>query len=155
MKPSKAHEVEIHCYDHGSYKATPSGQECPRCADPVQRYLRELADALHLKDWRVVLMPGEARPGAIAEVVVTWGQRHAEVRLCEDFPRRPEPVRRNALVHELIHLHMDAVHRAIDHVEGELSQGAWRVLERTHRLAIEHATDAMAGMLANVMRRCP
>lgn len=80
-------------------------------------------------------------------VTCVYGQRHAVIRLCQDFASLSPTDQRKVLVHELLHCHLDriAVPFRADNVVGRAIGDISRdILEEQVREAIEHAVDAIA-----------
>jgi hypothetical protein len=105
-------------------------------------YLRRLADALKLSDWRVEIDDRPPDSGrATAEVECVYGRRYAVVRLSERFLEQPPDEQRNSLVHELIHCHLNpAAAMALDEM-GDGGAGHFRRM-------LEYAVDGLADAIA-------
>jgi hypothetical protein len=105
-------------------------------------YLRRLADALKLSDWRVEIDDRPPDSGrATAEVECVYGRRYAVVRLSERFLEQSPGEQRNSLVHELIHCHLNpAAAMALDEM-GDGGAGHFRRM-------LEYAVDGLADAIA-------
>lgn len=116
----------------------------------IADYLRALADRLELRDWVVRFVDEPSDEGTLAQVTVVYGRRWLDVQVCAKFLDLPADEQRQALAHELIHAHLDAIEgvmrdaRAAHAVPRRV--GAL-IVEAQHR-AIEHAVDALADVVA-------
>jgi hypothetical protein len=114
-------------------------------------YLRDLADRLGLRDWRLDLDRDPTAGGLLAHVEVTDGARWALVTLGPTWGVLPPDRQRQALVHELIHPHFQEIAEAVAHGREVLGGTAIEVVERAVRHQIEHAVDALAEAVAPLL----
>lgn len=90
--------------------------------------------------------------GALAEVRIAEGRRHARVRVAEDFQEHSLEEQRHALVHELVHPLLAHLMEAVEGgVRDELGGAAFRVYVGTVRREAERVTDVLASVIAPSM----
>jgi hypothetical protein len=84
------------------------------------RYIRWCADGLGLRDWTLELLHEPAsspkdddHSETIACVHVTSGRKFAVVKVAANFRMRPPKEQRHAIIHELLHCHLDGPWRSI------------------------------------------
>lgn len=112
-------------------------------------YLRELADLMGLRDWRVVLSrnpPEHAQH--IACATRTYGRKVVTIQLSEDFFAQDDETRRHTCVHELLHAHINMVYDVIGNVSGALGSVTYGILDGAMDDAVEIITDGIADALA-------
>lgn len=120
-------------------------------------YLRDLGDALGLRDWHFHLMHEPATgTTALARVNKTDNRREACLWLCAWWRHLPRSQQRMILVHELIHLHlweMTAWINADDPgpVAAALGTLPGEMLKRQLHAADEQAVDALAVSIARLL----
>jgi hypothetical protein len=106
-------------------------------------YLRYLADALHLRDWRVdVYEDPPEDPTATASCCPISGRKVAIVRVAESFLTDGPAEQRHTLVHELIHCHFGPPWRMLE-AHGSLPPAAL--------LAMEYGVDGLADAIAPLL----
>lgn len=113
--------------------------------EAISAYIREVADQLGMKDWRVELSddrPDEA--SSSAQVVIAYGMKRAKIRIGENWDTDSPDERRNTIVHELVHCHIDAIEKAFMSVRQTMGRDAYEVARDSVRDAVEWATDAIA-----------
>lgn len=119
-------------------------------------YLRCVADALGLRDWRFDVLDDPPREDDVfATVDVMHDKRHADVRLASDWPRLPPSARREALVHEVLHCHGAQTAALAEDVREQLSSAAWDLWHTAYHRAAELSVDALAHALAPLMPPYP
>jgi hypothetical protein len=124
----------------------------PKPQHPTRRqrwapYVRQLADILHLRDWRIDI--NEDAPSgqdAIASCQPVTGRKYAVLRLSESFLSDPKPDQRHTLTHELLHCHLGPMHRMLEQ-SGDLPAAAL--------LAIEYCVDGLADAIAPLLPEPP
>lgn len=109
-------------------------------------YLRFAADRVGLRDWAFNLRWTyyTENEDAIAAVNVIEGQKRATVWLCKEFSDMPEPEQRHALIHELLHCHLDAIEQCVWSVTSLIGQPAHSLFRTNVHDQIELAVDAIA-----------
>lgn len=121
-------------------------------AHELDGYLRELADILHLRDWKVLLGDGPPPESDVeAYVRCTYGRKLARVFVASDWLRFTGEQQRHSLVHELIHIHLQPITWAHDNAADVVGVVAWKILDGAHEDAIEYATDGLADAIAPLM----
>lgn len=108
----------------------------------VRPYVRDMADRMCLKDWRIeVLEDTPDDKGCNAEIETISGYKTARIRLALDFFENDDEHRRYILCHELVHLHLSLVDDFLRPIMGGSQQ-------TTYDLLRERAVDEMAHALA-------
>lgn len=121
--------------------------------EAYSRYLRDLADALLLRDWEIELDRDRADAGAWACVHVLDVENFARVRV--DWPaffhRSPEE-RREWLTHELVHCHLDRPQRVVGQLAEQFADNtAMAFASEAHEKEIEVCTQRLARILAPLL----
>lgn len=102
-----------------------------------QSYVREIADRMGLKDWRITIedKPPE-NPNSQASIWMAYGQRLARLYLSEAFLNESPEERRDTIVHELVHLHLAPA----NDIAGESMPAA---VKPAYERMFEYAVDAL------------
>lgn len=115
----------------------------------LSAYLRELADALLLRDWEIALDRAWADPSSYAQVNVWHCENHATVRVCEGFWGHPAHERREWLTHELLHVHTDRQERIVAQLAEQWDENsACQFAREAHRKETEICTQRLARIIA-------
>ena len=121
----------------------------------VRTYVTEIRRLLYLQHWRIE-MPAEYPENgddAIVEVHPTAGRYYAMLRFGPEFWSLDQEDTRNAIVHELLHLHhvrvTDAVR--IDEYRQELGQSLYNQLNGAVKREAEYMVDALATVIAEYL----
>jgi len=103
-------------------------------------YVRDLADRLALRDWRVVIAD-DAPDGsdAIASVYCCPGRKYATIRFGDVFFSDDRADQRHSIVHELVHAHLGAYVAAVERLSND---------DKTLRMLMEYAVDGLADAIA-------
>jgi hypothetical protein len=120
-----------------------------------QRYLRDLADRLGLKDWRIDLerdQPADDRHGASCSAYP--GQQRVAIRLSRTFLDTYSPAeQRQAALHEVLHPHFertdDPLWVAIDNGHGDTA--LLRLIRDLQRNEREYVIDNLATAIAPLL----
>jgi hypothetical protein len=109
-----------------------------------QRYARDLADRMGLKDWTIEF-PGERwhanDNGGSASATLAYGRRLIRIHLPDRFHCDSLEEQRDSIVHELVHCHFAMMDGMVeDWLDGEKY--------KAYRRAWEYGIDAMAAALA-------
>ncbi len=122
------------------------------------RYIRWCANEIGLRDWTLELYRDPPRQRSNsgdeevhANVCVTAGRQLAIIRVAANFRTLTPEVQRNAVIHELLHCHLDQTWRVIgEDLYGSelLTPGQYRLLKSSFVRAEENATDAIATAVA-------
>ena len=118
-----------------------------------QAYIRQIADRMHLKDWRVELRqrPPENKDAA-AEVLCTYGRKLAYIYFAQDWADIEAEKQRHFVVHELVHLHLQTVRDMVEQdMKGVLGNQAHEVLLWPFKRALEYGVDGLADAIAPLM----
>lgn len=119
---------------------------------PYGTYLRTLGDRLLLRDWELQLRRDPSDDGSYASVFVMDTENHAIVRVCEEFFTHPLADRREWLVHELMHAHLDRPSRVVSQLAAQFEDNAaTQFAKQTHDKEIEVCVQRMARILAPLM----
>lgn len=112
----------------------------------IGMYLRFAADRVGLRDWAFNLRWTyyDQDDEAMAAVKVVRGQKRATVFLAKDFADFPEPQQRHALIHELLHCHMDSLEQLVWSLAHSMGDAAHSVFRNNFHDQIELVVDAIA-----------
>ncbi len=106
-------------------------------------YVRQLADTLRLRDWRIeVYEDAPADSTATASVCPVNGRKYAVVRFGESFLTDEPADQRHTIVHELLHCHLGPMCRMIEAHDG---------LPPAANLAMEYCVDGLADAIAPLL----
>jgi|LakMenE18May11ns_1017448.scaffolds.fasta_scaffold9587420_1 hypothetical protein len=119
----------------------------------LEDYLKELSLLMKLTDWDIRIdWARKADNDNLAEIIATYGQKRAVLRLGRKFLRDTAGDQRHTLVHELVHCHisniMDLVWTTHDQV---LTNKQAKMLEPSFELSMETTVDGIADALAPMM----
>jgi hypothetical protein len=120
----------------------------PKQKQPTRRqrwapYVRQLADLLRLRDWRIdVYEDAPAEPTAIASCAPVEGRKYAVIRLGESFLTDPPDDQRQTITHELLHCHLGPMVRMIEVHDG---------LPPAAKIAMEYCVDGLADAIAPLL----
>lgn len=124
------------------------------------KWLRDTADSLNLRDWTFDIMFDEVIESnhdpsstmvAGAEVSAIYGRKHATILFPKDFIEVDGPTQKMIVVHELVHLHFNAMRDVIrlDLYELEtMSRPTYLALFKNFDRHLELGVDGLATMLA-------
>jgi hypothetical protein len=125
------------------------------------RYMRDVADRMGLRDWRLELEhdePEQAHGGqrTIAVVTKEYGRRIAYVSVRGRIRDEPPAVVRHVVTHELAHLPLEPLLQLLEESVGPaIGTHAWLQLETAHRLLLEEAVDHLAETISAHMPEFP
>ena len=112
------------------------------------KYVAGIAKDMGLADWTLNFPPDPCDEPALAEVDTTYGRRIATIRVCADFAHQSPETQRNAVIHELIHVHFAHERQAVFDVLGLLGHEARDLATSSYRLGHEYGVDALADAIA-------
>lgn len=108
----------------------------------LKRYVREIADQMGLKDWRIDL-PDELPPDdQMGNCATSNGQRLAVIRLADHGDDAEEL--RNTVVHELLHAHMMPLRYPLVHLEPIIGSNLYDMAYSDYYDHMETAVDGIA-----------
>jgi hypothetical protein len=121
--------------------------------DYWQRYVRDLADRMRLRDWHITVTTDPPdKENAAAQVVCTYGRKIAELRLSKEWAGYTPTEQRHYMTHELVHCHLDVPWAmVIDDMKGVIGNQAHEVLVWPFARAMEYAVDGLAEVIAPSM----
>lgn len=112
---------------------------------PFEKYLRETADILGLRDWTVGIDHGPLSvPDRLAEADTRRGRKILWVTLSEAFLDSAPDRQRQTIVHELLHAHHSHLQFLISDNLNESAAGVFT-------LALEYAIDGIAEEWAKLL----
>ena len=114
----------------------------------LARYISTLAVELGLRDWTFNFHREPCEDTALAMVDTVYGRKIANVSVCADFLHQPPETQRNAIVHELIHVHFAQERQAADDGFGLLGHEARTLAADAFRLGHEYGVDGLAEAIA-------
>jgi hypothetical protein len=112
-------------------------------------YIRQLADLLGLKDWRIELDRDPCtRESAGASNYTYYGRKKADIALGTSFLLQSPDDQRYILAHECLHCHFDRLHKGvIDYAESK-GDSDDSYFAQSHRRDFENIVDTMAVIVA-------
>ena len=122
----------------------------PKQYRSLARYMGQIAKEFGLKDWELTLHdePPDLDQ-ALASVECVYGRRVAHIRVAPDFDHYTPESQRNAVLHELIHIHTEPVRALIrTALPSLIGAPAFEAFMAGFTQADEHATDAIAAAIA-------
>lgn len=112
-------------------------------------YIRTVADSLGLRDWQFSVKREPCDDDSQAEILCTYGRKHAEVRVGADWMDCEPTRQRLVVVHELLHCHLDPIGKlAHNDLPQVLGQPASALLAEVVQRDIEFAVDGIAEAVA-------
>jgi hypothetical protein len=123
----------------------------------IGRYVRQVADALGLKDWWLQVMWAQpASDNYQAQVGSDPGGRTAYLWFRDDLLEQTPADVRQTVVHELLHVHRrNIVHLMDQLLRPPMSQDAWNSFIIAYQLIDEEATEGVALAIAHKMPAFP
>ena len=124
----------------------------------VTAYVRELQSALRLSDWEILVdMTRQWEfEEEFARIEAPTNQKRATIVISRMFWEQDTAQMRHALVHELVHCHLFAVHHQAEFVfEDTLKPKAAMIAGRAVLNEVEKSTDAMADVLCTLLPPMP
>ena len=116
-------------------------------------YVRTLADAMGLADWKVDIRDEACDEQYDAYVTIVPGAKWALIELQPRFLEKSDDEQRHTLVHELMHLHFDECHGVLKrNLEDDPMH---RVIENEHLNFMEHGVDAVAAAISKLLPEVP
>ena len=120
--------------------------------DAVLRFAVEVCKALGLPTWKIALMEKPSSKDAEAEIEPVDGRHAAKLWLSRDWMTFDDDTRRQAIVHEMIHL----VHPRVDSVIHDLKQllrpHEYNPFRRAYAREMELVVDHLAMFLDETFR---
>ncbi|HET8587134.1 MAG TPA: hypothetical protein VFM74_04590 [Candidatus Limnocylindria bacterium] len=116
----------------------------------VERWLRDAADRLGLRDWAITVEQDHPNEGDHAAAMWTdYGSRRMRVWCRADLPTLSLDMQRQTLVHELMHVHLEDLDWYLEKTLPELlGKPAWSAVKQAVQLHSEHAVEAIACAVA-------
>lgn len=106
-------------------------------------YIRQLADALHLRDWRIEVSEElPAGENSIASCQPVYGRKYAVIRLSEGFLNDDHDEQRHTVIHELLHCHTGPMNRLLEAEESFTAS-----VRQTMEYMVDGLADAIAPLL--------
>ena len=115
-----------------------------------EEYIRQLGDLLLLRDWELDL----SREGTNdwAEIKVSDVENQATVKLGADWVQHTPDEQREFLVHELLHVHTDRIHRLMSQLAEQWSENsACQFAKEAHRKETEIVVNTLARIIAPML----
>ena len=118
----------------------------------VADYIGKIADELGLMDWEIALETEAAPDDCYAMVDSHTQRRRASIKLCRDFFSLPPETQRMAMVHELIHCHLENATNVLkvdmckaSIMTQQMYDLIWNSYYRQMELAVDGITMAIKG----------
>ena len=114
--------------------------------ESVAMYLYRLSNEMGLKEWKFNIEKEPCADTEYATVVTIYGQRTANINLCEDWNKMTGDEQRYVLTHELVHCHLGQLGHFFSDIMHERRGEA--TAARAWLLHEEMVTDAIASAWA-------
>lgn len=113
--------------------------------DRIEPYLRELADLVGLRDWRIFVSDDAPEdPEHAACVDVRYGLKVAVISFHPQWAESDPEQFRNTCCHELLHAHVNHVRWPLNNVAELVGKAIYDPLYQSVTDYIEYAVDAIA-----------
>lgn len=114
-----------------------------------ERYIRQLGDALLLRDWELDLSRENAGSDCWASINVSEVENQATIRFGMEWPQHRPDEQREFLVHELLHIHADRPQRVMAQLAEQWGENsACQFAREAHRKETEILVNNLARLLA-------
>jgi hypothetical protein len=117
-------------------------------------YIADLQGRMRLGQWDIELVRKPAEDGASASMSDVPGRHRACIWLCKDFDSSyTRYEQRNAVVHELVHLHLAPLEYHLEVQNGKVDEEAEerQRIHKGHRSHEEYAVDDLTRIIAPSM----
>jgi hypothetical protein len=114
--------------------------------DDLQRYVRQLADALRLRDWTIEVQDDPCDDDAHGQIKIAYGRRQAAIWLSRDNVELEKV--RHTVVHELIHCHLEPMRWSLNNAQEVLGSIPFGIFAGAAEDALELAVDGLADAIA-------
>lgn len=121
----------------------------PKDRKVLSAYVRKVADAMNLRDWTIYIAHGTDNEGVAAHVTTLYGRHTATVTFRDDFRTADPEFQRMAVVHELIHVPLNAQSWLIvKTLRSLIGSAAYDAFSEAYDQLDEMATDTLATAFA-------
>lgn len=114
----------------------------------LAKYIAGVAVEIGLRDWTLRFEAAPCEDPALATVQTVYGRKIANVRVAADFSDYSPEEQRNAIVHELIHVHFAQQNQAVADALDVLGHEAQTVAAAAYRVGHEYGVDGLAYAIA-------
>lgn len=135
----------------------------PRRRATLETWISDVKGRMGLEDWTISVdwdgnehthpLTGE-HPSALATMTPMPSSKHATMAVSRELLDIPAPLRHQALVHEMVHCHLFAIHEHAKEgfaAAAKKNKLARKVFNAGLNQQIETATDALADALAELL----
>jgi hypothetical protein len=119
--------------------------------DGLIEYVRRIGDLLSQRDYTWEVGISDLSPGTRATCEVVVGRKYAAISVTRDFFDLPAEDRREAVVHEVLHVHLHPLMNHVNDLQGELARPHYETVERLFRRDLEQTVDALTTACAGYM----
>jgi hypothetical protein len=116
--------------------------------DYWKQYIKALASALGLLQWRIRLLDDPADDGLMASCQVVRGRRVACLKLASDWLEYDAEQQRHAIIHELLHVWIEPVLITVEAASEAMKHATFKVLYHNTDMQSEYAIDGIAAAIA-------
>lgn len=120
----------------------------PKQHRSLARYMAQIAVEMGLRDWTFNYHIEPCEDTALATVDTIYGRKIANVHVCADFAEQTPEAQRNAIVHELIHVHFAQERQAVEDGLKVLGGVLGGIAHDAYRLGHEYGVDGLAEAIA-------
>lgn len=120
--------------------------------DALIGYIRWVANEMELRDWTFDLSSRPADRDCYAQIFPTYGQKHAEISVDENFRTLDADKQAQIIAHELVHCHLEAASNMVfADLEPYLGKAADQIFWNGYKRQMEYGVDALATVIAKHM----
>lgn len=112
--------------------------------ESAQRYVYQLADLMGLRGWDLKVSEEVSSKHTLAEIETVYGQLAATVWLGEDWEDLSPEMKRDTLVHELLHAHVSRLKYLVEDVLKAAGKKVAAIGGAAWHLEEEYTVEAMA-----------
>lgn len=114
-------------------------------------YVRTLADALGLKDWKITIEKEPSDDDCDASIQGVYGRRIGMLWIHRDFRTFSSDRQRQTLIHELLHLHFEPMRHHVENLleaSTAVSPEMFDLVESVLSTGAEYGIDTLAEAIA-------
>jgi hypothetical protein len=117
-----------------------------------KKYIRQVADLMHLKDWKFVLDKEPANPNNGAEMDSVFGRKEVHIRLSPTWAAFTPKQQRYYVVHEITHTYFEPMdHHLCGKMKRAMSTTDLEAWHEDYMLPFEYGIDDSARTIARGM----
>ncbi len=116
----------------------------PKERKAVGTYVRWMANELGLRDWTLAVSRDTSDTACYADIDVATQTKEATIRLCVEWTTLSPEIQRRAVIHELLHCHLNRLSNYWEYVAESVGRAVTDPTSKAHSRDMEVAIDAIA-----------